>query len=138
MIRFTQCTKPYDVFRYHVNNVIDLCTWNAWHNWRCNPIARHHKIAVPNFSYTHFESGAQTLVEYNKLIVAGFESTYDRDEYREMWEVVEGMLPHRTASLNGCLQAKDGKIITTFGKKLDSKTSSYCDSRLPGISGQTV
>lgn len=94
-IRFKQCTKPYDVFDFHVNNVIEIALGMNGIPGDEIPIARYHKIASPSLLDSFLESGTQTLDEYNKLINAGFESTYDRDEYKEMWEVIEGILPNR-------------------------------------------
>jgi predicted transcriptional regulator len=109
--RFSQCTKPYDVFYSHVNNMIDTALGMHGIIGDEIPIARYHKIASPELLHSFLESGAQTLDEYNKLINAGFESTYDRDEFREMWEVIEGMLPYRTT------KAGDWEFAGKSGKK---------------------
>jgi hypothetical protein len=94
-LRFKQCTKPYDVFGSHVNNVIDTALGMHGIIGDEIPIARYHKIANPELLRSFLESGAQTVNDYNSLTKAGFESTYDRDEFNEMWEVIESMPPHQ-------------------------------------------
>jgi hypothetical protein len=94
-LRFKQCTKPYDVFGSHVNNVIDIALGMHGIIGDEIPIARYHKIANRKLLRSFLESGAQTLDEYNSLTKAGFESTYDRDEFNEMWEVIESLPPHQ-------------------------------------------
>ena len=94
-LRFKQCTKPYDVFGSHVNNVIDTALGMHGIPKDEIPIARYHKIADPRLLRSFLESGAQTVDEYNSLTKAGFESTYDRDEFNEMWEVIDSIPPHQ-------------------------------------------
>ena len=94
-LRFKQCTKPYDVFGSHVNNVIDTALGMHGIIGDEIPIARYHKIANPELLRAFLESGAQTVDEYKSLTKAGFESTYDQDEFKEMWEVIESMPPHQ-------------------------------------------
>jgi len=94
-LRFKQCTKPYDVFGSHVNNVIDTALGMHGIIGDEIPIARYHKIANPELLRAFLESGAQTVDGYNSLTKAGFESTYDQDEFKELWEVIESMPPHQ-------------------------------------------